>query len=853
MLPNLAMGQSEPYKNPNLSADERAADLLSRMTLEEKISQMMNNSPEVERLGVPGYKWWNEALHGVARMGTATVFPQAIGLAATFDEQAVCEMFSIVSDEARAKYNLARSRNSHAPSCGLTFWTPNVNIYRDPRWGRGMETYGEDPYLTSRMGIAAVKGLQGDGKGKYDKTHACAKHYAVHSGPEWSRHSFNVEDLDTRDLWETYLPAFKALVQEGGVREVMCAYNAFEGEPCCSSKKLLNSILRDEWGFQDVVVSDCGAIGDFFREGTHRTHAGAPEASADAVLSGTDLECGGEYHSLQESVEKGLIREENIDRSVFRLLRARFQLGLFDAPSLLPWSGYDESMIASEEHRAKALEMARKSIVLLSNPEKTLPLDKDLRKVAVIGPNAADSVMLWANYNGFPTRTVTILQGIRRKLPEGAVIYEQACGHVASEYMESCFNLCSFGNRPGFKATYWNNKKMEGEPVAVGQNETAFMFDTGGNTVFAPGVNLENFSARYETILVPDRSGQMDFMLTIDDGARLMINDETVISSWEDGGQRDQRYSMFVEEGKSYKIVLEYYNAGGTGCLQFDLGMERKTDIERTVAQVADADVIVFVGGISPRLEGEEMYVNYPGFRGGDRTNIEFPEIQKRMLRALKTTGKPVVLVVCSGSTMALAEENELADAIVEAWYLGEEGGTALADVLFGDYNPAGRLPLTFYASSDDLPDYEDYSMKGRTYRYFKGQPLYPFGHGLSYTTFKYGKAKPGSSRVKAGETLSLTIPLSNTGTRDGDEVVQVYVRCLEDKEGPEKSLRGFKRVSLRAGEKKNVMIDLPPQSFEFFDTATNTMLIKAGTYEILYGGSSDNKTLRSLKVTVDR
>lgn len=425
-----ATAQNEPYRNPNLSPSERAWDLLKRMTLEEKISQMKNSSPAIERLGIPEYNWWNEALHGVARAGKATVFPQAIGLAATFDDQAVYETFDIVSDEARAKYHDFQSKGERDGYKGLTFWTPNINIYRDPRWGRGMETYGEDPYLTSQMGLAVVKGLQGDGTGKYDKTHACAKHYAVHSGPEWNRHSFDSKNISQRDLWETYLPAFKALVKEGKVKEVMCAYNRFEGEPCCSNKQLLIRILREDWGYDDIVVSDCGAIGDFYYPNHHETHPTAAAASADAVVSGTDLECGGSYSSLNEAVQKGLISEEKINESVFRLLRARFQLGMFDDDTLVTWSEIPYSVVESEEHVTKALEMARKSMVLLTNKNNVLPLTKSIRKVAVLGPNANDSVMLWANYNGFPTKSVTILEGIKNKLPEGVVYYEKGCDYV---------------------------------------------------------------------------------------------------------------------------------------------------------------------------------------------------------------------------------------------------------------------------------------------------------------------------------------------------------------------------------------------------------------------------------------
>jgi beta-glucosidase len=703
----------EAYKNPDLSPDERARDLLNRMTLEEKTGQLMNQSKGVSRLGIRPYDWWNEALHGVARAGQATVFPQAIGLAATFDPQAVYETFDRISDEARAKYHHFQEQEMYGGYQGLTFWTPNINLFRDPRWGRGMETYGEDPYLTSRMGVAAVKGLQGDGARKYDKTHACAKHFAVHSGPEWNRHRFDAAAVSKRDLYETYLPAFKALVTEGKVREVMCAYNRFEGEPCCSNKELLRHILRDEWGFDDVIVSDCGAITDFYEKDRHETHANAVEAAADAVLSGTDLECGNVYQSLYEAVGQGFISEEKIDESVFRLLRARFQLGMFDTDSLVPWASIPYSVVECEKHRAKALEMARKSMVLLSNKNNILPLGKHLGKVAVVGPNANDSVMLWGNYNGVPAKTITLLEGIQSKLPAGHVIYERGCDYV---------------DKPGNQAI----------------------------------------------------------------------------------------------------------------------------DHRATVEKVKEADVIIFAGGLSPQLEGEEMRVDLPGFKNGDRTHIDLPQVQKALLKALKETGKPLVFVLCSGSALALPSEYETTDAMLAAWYAGQAGGQAVADVLFGDYNPAGRLPVTFYASSDDLPDFEDYQMdKGRTYRYFSGKPLFPFGHGLSYTGFAYSKAKLSKTAIAPSESTALNLTLENTGKRDGEEVVQVYICNLQDPAGPLKSLRGFERVFVKAGEKAQVKIPLPPACFEFFDPETASMQVLPGKYEVLYGGTSDEAKLKSINLTI--
>lgn len=712
-LPLFAIAQQLPFQNPSLSPLERATDLLQRMTVDEKISQMRDQSAAIPRFDMPAFHWWNEALHGVARAGRATVFPQTIGLAATFDDTAVRETYTMVSDEARAKNTDARKNNSYNKYEGLTFWTPNINIFRDPRWGRGMETYGEDPWLTARMGVAVVRGLQGDLSKGYLKTLACAKHFAVHSGPEWNRHSFDAENVSHRDLWETYLPAFKALVKDADVRQVMCAYNRLDGKPCCNSNQLLQQILRNDWGYQHVVVSDCDAISDFYKKGHHETSAGPAEASAAAVITGTDLECGEEYRSLGEALKKGLITEDKINVSLLRLLKARFELGLFDPDSIVYWTKIPMEVVESKEHQAKALEMARKSIVLLSNKKQTLPLSKSIRKIAVMGPNANDSVMQWANYNGFPTKTVTILEGIRSKLPAGTVIYNKGCDYV---------------------------KEIDGDKNPI--------------------------------------------------------------------------------------------------------------DYDAVAQSVKDVDAIIFVGGISPKLEGEEMKVNLPGFKGGDRTNIDLPLVQENLLKALKKLGKPVVFVLCSGSSMALSWENKKLDAILAAWYPGQAGGTAVADVLFGDYNPAGRLPVTFYASSKDLPDYQDYDMsKGRTYRYFKGKPLFPFGHGLSYTTFTYSNATLDKSVLPIKNMLTLTLDVKNTGKVAGEEVAQVYIRNLQDPEGPIKSLRGFRRCKVLPGATRQMRFYLTPSAFEFFDVQTNTMKVKPGMYEISYGGSSEKKALKTLLV----
>ena len=705
-----------PYQDISLSAEQRADDILQRLTLEEKVSLMQNASPAIPRLGIKPYEWWSEALHGIARAGRATVFPQSIGMAASFDDALLYEVFNAVSDEARAKNRNFNEKGQYDRYKGLTVWTPNINIFRDPRWGRGQETYGEDPYLTGRMGMAVVRGLQGPEDAKYNKLHACAKHYAVHSGPEWNRHNFNAENIDPRDLWETYLPAFKDLVQKAGVKEVMCAYNRFEGDPCCGSKRLLTQILRNEWGYKGIVVSDCGAIGDFFQPHHHNTHPDAAHASADAVLSGTDLECGDNYKSITEAAKQGLISEEKINTSVRRLLKARFELGEMNPTH--PWAEIPYSVVDCPKHKELALKIAHESLVLLQNKNNLLPLNRQM-KVAVIGPNANDSVMQWGNYNGFPSHTVTLLEGIRAKLPQAQIIYEPICGLT-------------------------------------------------------------------------------DAIHSKDNNVQKSVLNEQVLMD-----------------------------------------------------KVKDADVIIFAGGISPQLEGEEMDVSVTGFKDGDRTDIELPAIQREVLSLLKNNGKKVVFINFSGSAMAIVPESENCNAILQAWYPGQAGGSAIADVLFGDYNPSGRLPITFYKSLEQLPDYENYSMKGRTYRYMTEEPLFPFGYGLSYTRFSYGKAKLNQSKLHKGEKVILTIPVRNVGQQDGADVVQVYISRPDDKEGPQKTLRAFQRVNIVKGEKQNVNIELPYDSFEWFDSTTNTMHPIDGTYKIYYGSSSKAEDLRSINIQI--
>ena len=849
ILSSCAQENKYPYQDPSLSPEERAEDLLKRLTLEEKALLMQNESPAIERLGIKAYDWWNEALHGVARAGLATVYPQAIGMAASFDNELLYEVFTSVSDEARAKSTEFSKNGKLKRYQGLTMWTPNVNIFRDPRWGRGQETYGEDPYLTSQMGVAVVKGLQGPDDAQYDKLHACAKHYAVHSGPEWNRHSFNAENISPRDLWETYLPAFKELVQEADVKEVMCAYNRFEGEPCCGSNRLLTQILRDEWGFDGIVVSDCWAINDFWTKGNHETHPDKNHAIADAVSNGTDLECGPNYSSLPEAVKAGLITEERIDTSLKRLLKARFELGEMDENT--SWSEIPYSVVDSKEHKELALKMARESMVLLQNRNNILPL-RGNEKIALVGPNANDSIMQWANYNGYPSHTITLLEALKNTIPAENLIYEQGCDRTETTTLESTFSQCSYDGKPGFKATYWNNTEMNGEPATVTHVSTPFHFITTGGTTFASGVNIQNFSAKYESILKPAKDTDINFCFTAHAQIKLYINGENV-GEGRFIKNNESLYTLKAKAGQEYDITIEYiFNSNDRAAsLDFDMGYYVPVNLQKSVNKVKDADIIIFAGGISPTLEGEEMSVKIPGFKGGDRTNIELPEIQREFIKKLKAAGKKIVYVNFSGSAMGLVPESQNCDAILQAWYPGQAGGQAVADVITGKYNPGGKLPITFYKNVEQIPDFEDYSMKGRTYRYMTEKPLFCFGHGLSYTTFEYGKADVSSNTLEDDKEITLTIPLKNTGKMDGEEVVQVYLKYNKDAEGPSHALRGFKRVDIEKGKTKNVEFTLDKEDFEWFDTQNNTMRAIEGEYTIYYGGTSDISKLKKLTVEV--
>ena len=838
--------QNYPYQNPNLSAQERAKDLCSRLTLEEKAMLMLDESPAIPRLGIKKFFWWSEALHGAANMGNVTVFPEPVAMASSFNPDLLYKCFDVASTEFRAQYNhrMHDLNGEDEKFHSLSVWTPNVNIFRDPRWGRGQETYGEDPFLTSIMGDAVVRGLQGPEDAKYRKLWACAKHYAVHSGPEYTRHTANLNSVPVRDFWETYMPAFKKLVTESKVREVMCAYQRLDDDPCCGSTRLLQQILRDEWGFQYLVVSDCGAVSDFYEN--HKSSSDAVHGTSKAVLAGTDVECGFNYayKSLPEAVRRGLISEAEVDKHVLRLLEGRFDLGEMDDPSLVEWSKIPYSAMSTKASANISLDMARQTIVLLQNKGNVLPLSKNAEKIAVIGPNANNTPMMWGNYNGTPNKTVTILDGIKAK--QKKLVYLPGCDLTFDKVMEChiASECVAPDGKKGLRGIFWNNRNMEGKPVSTQYYTNPLAVTTFGMHNFAPGVQLEDFSAKYETVFTPKESGE--YVVNVDGTGHfeLYIDGERKFMHhiWRN---TPNRVPIQAEKGKSYTIEVRYahvhtYNAD----LAINIARELPIDYQQTIDQLKGIDKVIFVGGIAPSLEGEEMPVNIEGFKGGDRTSIELPKVQREFLKALKAAGKTVIYVNCSGSAIALEPETESCDAIVQAWYAGQEGGTAIADVLFGDYNPGGKLPITFYKNDSQLPDYEDYSMKGRTYRYFN-DPLFAFGYGLSYTTFEIGEA---AIEGEAGN-YKVTIPVSNKGNVGGTEIVQLYIRDLADAEGPSKSLRAFQRVEIKAGQSATATLTLDKKSFEFWDAATNTMRTKPGTYEILYGNSSLDKDLKKLQV----
>ena len=856
----LSCGPSKPlYLNAGAALDRRVDDLLGRMTLEEKVSQLSSDSPAIERLGIPAYNWWNECLHGVARAGHATVFPMPIGLAATFDARLINRMATAISDEARAKFNEFQHLGKRNIYQGLTFWSPNINLFRDPRWGRGMETYGEDPYLTGRMAVGFIRGLQGDDP-KYFKTIATAKHYAVHSGPESLRHSFDARP-SVEDLKESYLPQFEAAVREGGAYSVMCAYNRVDGAPACASPALLDTILRRRWAFPGYVVSDCGAVEDIYKR--HKTEPTPEAGAAKALKTGTDLDCGTEYVHLLPAVKAGLISEADVNVAVRRLLEARFRLGLFDPPERVKYAQIPYAVNEAAAHAELALEAARKSVVLLKNDRSTLPLAKSLKTLAVIGPNADSVGVLLGNYNGDASAPVTVLEGIRRKVGSSMkVLYARGADLAANlpnfEVVPGTALFTSNGadRKSGLTGAYYRGCDFDGKAhrprefahATSGQGgetpakdprplftrvDAAVDFRWGDGS---PRQDLDDddFGVRWEGFLSAPASGTYRlgafgmnaFELSFDGRPLAAFN-----SIHERGYQWGE---VKLEAGKLYPVRLDYHEYLQDADIQLVWAPPLAPGDKDALEAARQADATVLVLGLSPRLEGEELQVKVDGFSGGDRVRLDLPQTQQALMEKVVALGKPTVLVLLNGSAVSVTWARDHVPAIVEAWYPGQAGGTALADVLFGDYNPAGRLPVTFYKSAEQLPPFTDYAMKGRTYRYFQGEPLFPFGHGLSYTTFAYRNlVVPRQANV--GDELKVSVEVENTGSRAGDEVVQLYAKAA-GAGGPIRALQGFERASLKPGEKKTVSFTLSARQLAHV-AKDGHLVVEPGAYQITVGG----------------
>ena len=820
------------FMNPSLSFEERVDDLVARMTMKEKADQLLYTAPAIPRLSVPEYNWWNEALHGVARSGWATVFPQSITLAASWDEDLMFEVSSIISDEARAKFHDYQRRGMRGIYQGLTFWSPNINIFRDPRWGRGHETYGEDPYLTGRMGLQFVLGMQGDDP-RYLKTVATAKHYAVHSGPEPIRHEFNAQVSEV-DLRETYLPAFKTLVVDGKVESVMGAYNMFRGQPCCANEELYG-ILREEWGFNGYIVSDCWAISDFH---TFQDYTTTPvESAAIAVKRGTDLNCGVTYNHLARAVEEGLVTEDDLDVAVRRIMLARFKLGLFDPDSLVPYAGIPLSVNCSDYNNTMAREAARKSIVLLKN-DGVLPLGRHIKRIAVIGPNADNFEALIGNYNGIPVNPVTILDGIRNKTAETSeVVYSEGSPlaeglhnlvPVPSEY------LYTSDGRQGVYAEYYDNRACSGKPVFTRTDDNIdFYWETYSPH---PDIPHDNWSVKWTGWLKPPVTGEYFLGSWGSSNYEINIDNDEFIKYIGEHHAFHREKGIKLEKDKKYKVELIYRNFGGDADIKFLWAPPQEDILGKAVRVAESSDIVLLVLGLSQRLEGEEMTIDIDGFKGGDRTHLKLPAVQRELFDRIMQTGKPVIAILMNGSALSVTDMNNRANAILLAGYPGQEGGNAVADVIFGDYNPAGRLPVTWYKSVEQLPPFDDYDMKGRTYRYFEGEPLYPFGYGLSYTTFEYGNLEM-PEKVKEGDAIEVKVSVKNTGDREGEEVVQLYI--TDEKAStprPLRELRRFERINLEPGESRNVEFTLHPQDLSMIDI-NKERTVEPGWFTISVGG----------------
>ena len=842
-----AFAQQPAYQNTSLSFEQRAADLVSRMTLEEKVSQMKDVAPGIERLGIPPYQWWNEALHGVARSGLATVFPQAIGFAATWNDSLIFRMASVISDEGRAKHHEYVRNRSFGRYQGLTFWSPNINIFRDPRWGRGQETFGEDPYLTGRLAVQFVRGLQGDDP-KYYKTVATVKHFAVHSGPEPERHEFDAV-VGERDLRETYLPHFEMGIREGGAYSLMCAYNRVYGKAACGSDLLIKDILRGEWRFPGFIVSDCGAIDDMYLR--HKVVQTAAEAAALGVRTGTDLDCGRVYPNLFDAVKQGLITEAQIDTSITRLMLARFKLGMFDPPEMVRWARTPYRVLDQPSHKALARQVARESMVLLRNERHTLPLRKDLGAIAVIGPNADQWRMLLGNYNGIPSDPVTPLRGIREAVSRRTRVIYARGSDLADRFplLETIPSsvLRTAAGRRGLRADYFGTRALEGTPVFSAVDTTIDADWHEG----APrqGMNPNDFGVRWSGTIRPTTTGTYRLGVIGTMRAELAIDDSVVVRTvyaQRENEFPDPRLSqsepIHLQAGRSYRVRIEARETYGEAQLELVWAPPTESLEAEAVRAAGQADAVVMFLGLTARLEGEEMSVDIDGFRGGDRTSIDLPAAQQRLLERVAAVGKPTVLVLLNGSAIAVNWAHANIPAIVEAWYPGQAGGSAIADVLFGDYNPAGRLPVTFYKSVTDLPPFESYDMKGRTYRFFTGEPLYPFGHGLSYTTFAYSNLRTNTDSATANDTVTVSVDVTNTGRRAGDEVVQLYVQHVGSAvERPIRELRGYRRLTLKPGERRTVEMAVPVASLAYWDEAADRWVVEREQIRFQVGASASD------------
>lgn len=828
-----SFAQQYPWLDTALPFEKRVDDLVSRMTTEEKAAQLLYTAPAIPRLGIPEYNWWNEALHGVARAGYATVFPQSITIANSWDEDLMLDVANAISDEARAKHHEFVRRGDRGIYHGLTFWSPNINIFRDPRWGRGQETYGEDPYLTGRLGLRFVQGMQGADP-KYFKTIATAKHYAVHSGPEPIRHKFNAV-ISERDLRETYLPAFRTLVKEGKVYSVMGAYNQFRGHPACASDELYG-ILRNEWGFDGYIVSDCWAVSDFYNFQGYA--AGPAEAAAMALKAGTDLECGVDYMHLMEALGKGLVTEQDIDRAARRVMLARFRLGMFDPDSIVEYAQIPYQANCSDYNRSLARKAAQESIVLLKNSNGILPLDREIRTVAVIGPNAASHEVLVGNYNGIPKDPVSLLEGIQAKLkPEARVIYAEG-----SDLADGMHNLVPVPSRyfrtpdgrQGVQGSYYTSREMNGEPLFTRTDDMIdFYWDNDSPHPLMPE---NDFGIHWVADLVPPVTGTYYLGTWGSSGYTIILEGDTLLSYYNDHHAAVRGVPVDFTAGKKYRVEILYRNHGGDADMELLWCMPRGDLVSQAVEAASQADAVIVALGLSPRLEGEEMSVKLEGFEGGDRTSLSLPAVQEELLSAVLATGKPVVVVLMNGSPVASQQAREKAAAVLLAGYPGVEGGNAIADVLFGDYNPAGRLPVTYYSNVDQLPPFDDYDMTGRTYRYFQGTPLYPFGYGLSYTTFVYSDLEI-PAKADAGSEVRVKVTVTNTGKMTGDEVVQLYI--TDEKASsprPVRQLEGFDRITLKPGESRIVEFTLKPEQFSIIN-ARNKRVIEPGWFTVSIGG----------------